>query len=69
HPEDVSDPRIDPAGTAGWLTWNAEVWGDIGPNSTWRLGLLNLMDKNYRVHGSGISAPGQRAVLGIHISF
>ncbi len=69
HPEDVSDPRINPDGTAGWLTWNAEIWGEMGLSSSWRLGLLNLTDKNYRIHGSGIPAPGQRAVLGIHVRF
>jgi hemoglobin/transferrin/lactoferrin receptor protein len=69
HPEDVADPRIHPDGTAGWLTWNAEIWGEMGLSSHWRVSLLNMTDKHYRVHGSGIPAPGQRAVFGIHVRF
>ena len=57
-PRDVRDPRIDPAGTAGWgtlnvlLRWDASEWLDLG------LKLENVGDARYREHGSGIDAPG-----------
>ena len=54
HPEDVSDPRINPDGTPGWSTLNLELGGPIGNGSDWRGGLLNILDKHYlRKHGPG----------------
>lgn len=55
---DLTDPRIDPTGTAGW--------GILGMRSNYefrnglQLGLSvdNLLDKRYRIHGSGIDARG-----------
>ena len=62
---DVRDPRIDPAGTAGWAT--------LGASATWShdagwqvvLGVDNLFDKKYRAHGSGIDAPGRNVSMQI----
>ncbi len=60
---DVDDVRIDPDGTAGWASAGARVqWaGDAG----WRLdiGVDNLFDRRFRVHGSGIDAPGRNLSL------
>ncbi len=62
---DVRDPRIDPDGTAGWLTANVEAsWSSDG-GWTVRLSALNLFDERYRVHGSGIDAPGRNLVLDV----
>jgi hemoglobin/transferrin/lactoferrin receptor protein len=69
HPQDEADPRIDPAGTDGWVTWNLEVWGEFDPQSRWSLSLLNLTDERYRTHGSGYDAPGRRLVFGVVVTF
>ena len=55
---DVRDIRIDPAGTPGWATIGARAMWD-GPGD-WQLtlSLSNLLDKRYRVHGSGLDEPG-----------
>jgi outer membrane receptor protein involved in Fe transport len=69
HPQDESDPRIDPSGTDGWTTWNLEVWGEFERDIRWNLALLNLLDESYRVHGSGVDGPGRRLVLGVSVTF
>lgn len=65
-PRDVRDTRIDPNGTPGWVSVNVQ--------STWRysdvlrisLKLENLLDKDYRAHGSGINAVGRNFYLSFH---
>ena len=56
---DADDPRIDPDGTAGWASLGASAaWlSDDG----WQVIVSadNLADKQYRIHGSGIDAPGR----------
>jgi outer membrane receptor protein involved in Fe transport len=69
HPQDVSDPRIDPNGTAGWVTYNFDVWGEINADASWKIGLYNLTTETYRVHASGVDAPGRRVVVGLHLEF
>lgn len=62
---DVSDVRIDPEGTPGWAV--------LGSSATWAsaewqvtLGVDNLFDRRYRVHGSGIDAPGRNIFMTLH---
>ncbi len=56
---DANDPRIDPNGTAGWAGLGASAsWlSDDGWQVT--VSADNLSDKQYRIHGSGIDAPGR----------
>lgn len=69
HPNDVSDPRINPGGTPGWTTWNIDFGGAINANSEWYAGLYNITDKSYRVHATGFNAPGARIVFGLNLGF
>ncbi len=76
NPEDEADPRIDPDGTEGWAVVNLDVGGPLGKSAgarpsgaTWTLGVHNLFDENYRVHGSGIDGPGISLVAGLRLSF
>ena len=74
HPEDISDPRIDPNGTAGWARVDLDFTGPFGAStdrglggrSAWFLGIHNLFDAAYRIHGSGFDAPGFTLSLGLH---
>jgi len=61
---DLDDNRIPKGGTPGWNVFNV--------NAGWhrkfievRLSLLNLLNKDYRYHGSGINGYGRSALLGI----
>jgi hemoglobin/transferrin/lactoferrin receptor protein len=69
HPDDVTDPRIDPHGSDGWSVWTIEVGGPLTRKVRWSASLVNLFDEEYRVHGSGIEGPGRSAVLSVRASF
>jgi outer membrane receptor protein involved in Fe transport len=71
NPEDKLDPRIDPNGTDGWTTVGFDLGGPLGAQSRsrWSLGLHNIFDESYRVHGSGVDAPGFNAVFGLEWNF
>lgn len=56
---DVRDTRIDPAGTPGWMTLGANLRKAQGQNWLFSIALENLLDKRYRIHGSGLDAPGR----------
>ncbi len=64
---DASDPRINPAGTPRWVTFNLLLSWQASQLLELGLRLENLADKNYREHGSGIDAPGRN--LGIWFNF
>jgi len=68
-PRDATDPRIDPDGTAGWVT--VDLRGDFQATERLRLGfgLENVLDRRYRDHGSGFDAPGRNAVLTVSHQF
>jgi outer membrane receptor protein involved in Fe transport len=71
NPDDLSDPRIDPNGTDGWERVDVDFGGPIGdrPGSTWMVGFHNVLDELYRVHGSGLDAPGFGVVVGLGWTF
>ena len=66
---DIRDPRIDPDGTSGW--------GILGARASWSLprdwlvsvALDNLLDKRYRMHGSGMDAYGRNVIASVRKSF
>lgn len=67
HPGDVSDSRIDPDGTPGWGVLNLEVGGpfDEEARGHWWVGVHNVFDEAYRIHGSGFDAAGRALVVGL----
>lgn len=69
-PQDLADPRIDPDGTDGWITLDLDFEGPLGArkSSRWFLGLHNLLDESYRIHGSGFDAPGFGVVVGMRLT-
>ena len=66
---DVRDVRINPDGTAGWAILGTQAsWTS---NGVWTIDLVadNLLDKRYRVHGSGIDAPGRNFSITIRTTW
>jgi outer membrane receptor protein involved in Fe transport len=60
---DVRDVRIDPEGTPGWVVIGARLQKEYAQH--WRLSIAldNLLDKRFRVHGSGLDAPGRNFTI------
>ncbi|MFN0009390.1 MAG: TonB-dependent receptor [Planctomycetota bacterium] len=72
NPEDLADPRINPDGTAGWAVVDLDFGGSLGSlrsGSRWSLGFHNLLDREYRIHGSGFDAPGFNVVVELAWTF
>jgi outer membrane receptor protein involved in Fe transport len=55
--------------TAGWATVNLRAGAPLGERWQLLLALENILDKNYRVHGSGIDAPGITGYASLRLTF
>jgi outer membrane receptor protein involved in Fe transport len=55
--------------TAGWATVNIRSGVPIGERWQATAALENVLDRNYRYHGSGIDAAGRTAYLGLRYRF
>ncbi len=55
--------------TAGFASLNLRGGIAIAENVSLDLALMNLLDRNYRIHGSGIDAPGVSLFAGLRFSF
>lgn len=67
---DITDTsRIPPGGTPGYDV--IDVMGSFLLNDATRftLGLENITDEDYRVHGSGQNRPGRNLIVGLSVSF
>lgn len=49
--------------TPGYATFNLRGGFQLGERSTITIILENLLDKNYRIHGSGVDAPGRNLIV------
>jgi outer membrane receptor protein involved in Fe transport len=64
---DLADHRISPTGTPAWVTVDAFGAAPLGRRLQVTGGVRNLFDTLYRVHGSGIDAPGVTAWLALSV--
>lgn len=60
--------RIPPGGTPGYLVFHARGGWRIGRYLALDVGLENLLDEDYRVHGSGLNRPGRSLVVGVTLA-
>jgi len=63
--DDKDDLRIPPGGSPGWYTVNLRGQFNLSPDIKCTVALENIRDYNYRVHGSGINAPGRNLIVSI----
>jgi outer membrane receptor protein involved in Fe transport len=68
-PRDEVDPRIEPGGTSGWVTWNARAAWRLTDSFSASLRLENLGDRRYREFGSGVDAPGFDCLVTVEVRF
>ncbi len=68
-PRDSQDVRINPAGTPGWVTANIAATWQSGERWQATASVENILDKNYRLHGSGIDATGRNLLLSVHYAW
>jgi len=64
---DIDDNRIPDGGTPGWNVFN------INTGYSWRfikidVSLLNLLNQDYRYHGSGVNGYGRSGFLSLIFS-
>ncbi len=55
--------RIPPGGTPGYAVCNLRTGSRVTRNLDLTVALENVLDQDYRIHGSGINEPGRNLVL------
>ena len=68
-PRDLTDPRINPAGTAGYATTNIAATWNVREQLDLRLSAENLANRKYREHGTGLDEAGRSFGVGIDWRF
>jgi outer membrane receptor protein involved in Fe transport len=63
--DEKTDPRIPEGGSPGWATANIRGLWRLPGAFTAHAGVENLLDYNYREHGSGINAPGRNFIVNL----
>ena len=61
--------RIPAGGTPGYAVLSLRSGLRLSPNLSLRASLENLLDKDYRIHGSGLNEPGFNAVFSLDWRF
>lgn len=65
---DLADHRISRTGTNGWSTVDLFARIQVSAHAGVSAGVRNLLDERYRIHGSGLDAPGRSAWLSLHLT-
>jgi hemoglobin/transferrin/lactoferrin receptor protein len=61
--------RIPDGGTPAFTTLDLRLGWEVLSNATLHVGLENLTDEDYRIHGSGLNRPGRNLSIGFGWSF
>ena len=61
--------RIPPGGTPGYTLWHIRGGIELSGKLLLNLALENLLDENYRIHGSGQNEPGRNFIVSVDYNF
>ena len=61
--------RIPPGGTPGFLVGTLGAGMNLDDDTVFWVGLENLGNVDYRVHGSGINGPGRNLLATLEVRF
>ena len=61
--------RIPPGGTPGYTVWNIRGGLDLLSNVSLNLVVENVLDDNYRIHGSGQNETGRNFIASVTYTF
>jgi hemoglobin/transferrin/lactoferrin receptor protein len=61
--------RIPPGGTPGYAVYHLRGGARVTQNLTVSLGVENMFDDDYRIHGSGVNEPGRNVILTASCAF
>lgn len=64
---DKDDNRIPKGGTPGWYILNFYFGYNPMSKIGFRMGLMNIFNSDYRLHGSGINGAGRNAFIGANL--
>ncbi len=69
-PGDVEDvQRIPPGGTPGYAVYGVRSGWRVQPAVTLTAAVENVLNRDYRIHGSGINEPGLNFVASVHVGY
>lgn len=69
-PEDRLDTqRIPPDGTPGYTVFNIRGGWQASDNVAITVGIENIGDRDYRIHGSGTNEPGRNFIIALNARF
>jgi len=66
---DITDPRIGPEGTDGFVMVHLRGGADITDRVRATAAIENVTDEFYKYHGSGLYRPGRQLLLGAQVRF
>jgi len=64
-----TDNRFPPGGTPGYATFNVRGGYQLTKDTAVTVGVENIFDKSYRVHGSGVNEPGVNFIVSLRTNF
>jgi hemoglobin/transferrin/lactoferrin receptor protein len=67
--DEADTQRIPPGGTPGYELVNLRAGYRINPNAQVIVAVENLLDEDYRIHGSGSNGAGRNFVVGLELKF
>ncbi len=67
--DETDSRRIPPGGTPSWSVFNVRAGYLLREGRFVTLGVENLFDENYRIHGSGQNEPGRQIVVAFGAEF